>query len=166
MTSQNDSPGPSARAGAARPGGPGTIAGHTVARVGYGAMQLRRLRHDLDPASALLRRAVELGVDHVDTAQYYGDGFVNQLITGAVRPGDGVTVVTKVGADPAPGGPYPMRIGQRPEELAASVDANLASLGLDQIPVVNRRRPGISIPVPVDAATLATLDAIPAHAMA
>jgi pyridoxine 4-dehydrogenase len=148
MTSQNDSPGQSAGADGARPGGPGTVAGRTVARVGYGAMQLRRLRDDRDAALALLRRALELGVDHVDTAQYYGNGFVNELISEAIRPDDGVTVVTKVGADPAPGGPYPMRVAQRPEELASSVDANLASLGVDQIPVVNLRRLDASIPLP------------------
>jgi aryl-alcohol dehydrogenase-like predicted oxidoreductase len=67
----------------------------------------------------------------------------------AVSPDDGVTVVSKVGADPDPGGPYPIRLAQRPGELAASVDANLASLGLDQIPVVNLRRPDASTPVPV-----------------
>ena len=148
MTSQNDSPGQSARAAAACPGGPGSIAGRTVARVGYGAMQLRRLRQDRDAALALLRRAVELGVNHVDTAQFYGDGFVNELISQVIRPHDGVMVVSKIGADPAPGGPFPMRIAQRPEQLAASVDANLASLGLDQIPVVNLRRLGAGTPIP------------------
>jgi len=150
MTSQGDSPAESARPGIACPGGPGTLGRRSVARVGYGAMQLRRLRGDRDAAIALLRRAVELGVNHVDTAQYYGDGFVNELISEAIRPGDGVTVVSKIGADPSPAGPYPMRIAQRPEELAASVDANLASLDLDQIPVVNLRRPGIGNPVPVE----------------
>ena len=59
------------------------------------------------PRLALLRRAVELGVDHVDTAQFYGNGFVNELIREALRPEDGVVVVSKVGADPDPGGPDP-----------------------------------------------------------
>jgi len=151
MTSPGNSPAEPAHA-AACPGGPGLLAGRTVARVGYGAMQLRHLRDDRDAAIALLRRAVELGVNHVDTAQFYGDGFVNELIGEAIAPGDGVTVVSKVGADPDPGGPYPMRLAQRPEQLAASVEANLASLGLSQVPVVNLRRPGPGtlMPVPDD----------------
>ncbi|MGA8112799.1 MAG: aldo/keto reductase [Actinocatenispora sp.] len=126
--------------GAARAAGPGTIGGRTVSRIGYGAMQLARLRADRDTAIALLRRAVELGVDHVDTAQFYGDGFVNGLIRDAFRPEDGVVVVSKVGADPNPGGTVPLRPAQRPEELRASVEDNLAALGLDQIPIVNLRR--------------------------
>ena len=52
------------------------LAGRQVSRVGYGAMQLARLTADRNAALAVLRRAVELGVDHVDTAQFYGDGFV------------------------------------------------------------------------------------------
>lgn len=125
---------------AARPGGGGSLAGRTVARVGCGATQLERLHDDRAAGVAFLRRAVELGVDHIDTAQFYGNGFVNDLIRAAVRPGDGVLVASKVGATPDPGGPYPMRPAQRPEELRADVEANLASLGLDQIPLVNLRR--------------------------
>ncbi|MFF3698000.1 aldo/keto reductase [Streptomyces sp. NPDC002221] len=124
--------------GAARPGGPGTLAGRTVSRVGYGAMQLERLRRD--DAIALLRRAVELGVDHVDTAQFYGDGHVNEVISAALRPEDDVLVVSKVGAEPAPGAAVPLRLAQRPEQLRAGVEANLKSLGLDRIPLVNLRR--------------------------
>jgi aryl-alcohol dehydrogenase-like predicted oxidoreductase len=132
---------------APRPGGAGTLAGRTVSRVGYGAMQLRRLEGDPAAASALLRRAVELGVDHVDTAEFYGDGFVNGIIREVLRPGDDVLVATKVGATPDPGGPLPLRAAQRPEELRASVEDNLKSLGTDRIPLVNLRRmdtlPGI-----------------------
>jgi pyridoxine 4-dehydrogenase len=146
------------RAGAAGPGGPGLLAGRTIARVGYGAMQLRNLRHDRDAAIALLRRAVELSVNHVDTAQFYGDGLVNEFIRGAVGADDGVMVVSKVGADPDPGGRYPIRMAQRPGELAATVDANLASLGLGQIPVVNLRRPDASAPVPVADDQVVDLD--------
>lgn len=90
MTSPGNSPAESTRAGAACPGGPGLIAGRTVARVGYGAMQLRNLRQDRDAAIAILRRAVELGVNHVDTAQFYGDGLVNEFIREAVGADDGV----------------------------------------------------------------------------
>ncbi|MEO6086698.1 MAG: aldo/keto reductase [Umezawaea sp.] len=118
----------------------GTLGSHQVARVGFGAMQLEHLLPDRDAAIALLRRAVELGVDHVDTAQFYGDGFSNELIRDAFRPHDGVVVVSKVGADPNPGGPIPVRSAQRPEQIRASVEDNLKSLGLDRIPVVNLRR--------------------------
>ncbi len=126
--------------GVPRPGGPGQLAGRTVSRVGYGAMQLERLRDDRAAAVALLRRAVELGVDHVDTAHFYGDGFVNSAIREAFGPQDDVLVVSKVGADPNPGGRIPLRPAQRPEQLRASVEDNLTSLGLDRIPVVNLRR--------------------------
>ncbi|WP_179725473.1 aldo/keto reductase [Saccharopolyspora hordei] len=108
--------------------------------MGFGAMQLERLHTDRDAAIGLLRRAVELGVDHVDTAQFYGGGFVNSVIRDALTPEDGVVVVSKVGAEPNPGGPVPLRPAQRPEQLRASVDANLAALGLEQVPVVNLRR--------------------------
>src|SRR5689334_22631848 len=123
-----------------RPGGPGLLAGRTVSRIGYGAMQLDRLRGNRGAAVTLLRRAVELGVDHVDTAQFYGHGFVNDVIREAIRPEDGVLVVSKVGADSDPDGPRPIRPAQRPEQLRASVEDNLRSLGVDRIPVVNLRR--------------------------
>jgi len=126
--------------GVPRPGGPGVLAGTTISRIGYGAMQLERLHGDRSAAIALLRLAVELGVDHIDTAQFYGDGLVNGLIRDALRPADGVLVVSKVGADPNPGGRIPLRAAQRPEQLRASVEDNLTSLGVDQIPVVNLRR--------------------------
>lgn len=103
-------------------------------------MQLERLHGDRDGAIRLLRRAVELGIDHFDTAEFYGNGLVNGFIREALRPGDDVLLVSKVGATPDPGGPVPMRLAQRPEELRADVEANLQSLGVDQIPVVNLRR--------------------------
>ncbi|MGP3934455.1 aldo/keto reductase [Nonomuraea sp. KM88] len=89
-------------------------------------MQLERLHGDRSAAVALLRRAVDLGIDHIDTAQFYGDGFVNGLIREAIRPEDGVVVVTKIGADPDPDGPLPLRAAQRPEELRASVEEGIA----------------------------------------
>lgn len=116
------------------------MAGRTVSRIGYGSMQLERLHGDWDGAIRLLRRAVELGIDHFDTAEFYGNGLVNGFIREALRPGDDVLLVSKVGATPDPGGPVPMRLAQRPEELRADVEANLQSLGVDQIPVVNLRR--------------------------
>ncbi|MFJ5610910.1 aldo/keto reductase [Streptomyces sp. NPDC093221] len=125
--------------GARRAGGAGALAGRTVARVGYGAMQLTE-RAGRAAAVAVLRRAVELGVDHVDTAQFYGDGFVNGVIREAVRSEDEVLVASKVGAAPDSGGPVHLRLAQKPEELRAAVEDNLASLGLDRIPLVNLRR--------------------------
>ncbi|WP_330113801.1 aldo/keto reductase [Streptomyces sp. MUM 178J] len=116
------------------------FAARTVSRVGYGALQLERLPDRRGEAVALLRRAVELGVDHVDTAEFYGFGFANDVIREVLRPEDGVLVVTKVGADPDPGGPMPLRLAQRPEQLRVSVEDNLRSLGLDRLPVVNLRR--------------------------
>ncbi|GHG32389.1 MULTISPECIES: aldo/keto reductase [Amycolatopsis] len=116
------------------------LAGRTVSRVGYGAMQLERLHHDRAAAVALLRHAIDLGVDHVDTAQFYGDGFVNDVIREALASGDDALIVTKVGAVSEPGGPLPLRLAQRPDELRASVEDNLRALGLDRIPLVNLRR--------------------------
>ncbi|MGW4810174.1 aldo/keto reductase [Kitasatospora cineracea] len=120
--------------------GTARFATRTVSRIGYGALQLERLHGRRDEAVALLRRAVELGVDHVDTAEFYGFGFANEVIREALRPEDGVLVVTKVGADPDPGGRLPLRLAQRPEQLRASVEDNLRSLGADRLEVVNLRR--------------------------
>ncbi|MFG2636712.1 aldo/keto reductase [Streptomyces sp. NPDC048362] len=117
-----------------------SFAGRTVFRIGYGAMQLERLHDRRGEAVALLHRAVELGADHVDTAEFYGFGFVNDVIREALRPEDDVLVVTKVGADPNPGGRLPLRLAQRPEQLRASVEDNLRSLGVDRLAVVNLRR--------------------------
>jgi pyridoxine 4-dehydrogenase len=92
-----------------------SFAGRTVSRIGYGALQLERLHDRRAEAVALLRHAVELGVDHMDTAEFYGFGFANAVIREALRPEDDVLVVTKVGADPNPGGHPPLRLAQRPE---------------------------------------------------
>ncbi|UOZ03108.1 aldo/keto reductase [Amycolatopsis sp. WQ 127309] len=116
------------------------LAGRTVNRVGYGAMQLERLHDDRDAAVTLLRHAIDLGVNHLDTAEFYGNTFVNGVIRDALRPGDDVLVVSKVGADPNPGGPIRLRPAQRPHELRASVEDNLRTLGTEQIGVVNLRR--------------------------
>lgn len=91
--------------GALRAGGNGRLAGRTVSRIGFGAMQLERLRTDRRAAITMLRRCIELGTDHIDTAQFYGHGFVNEAIREAVRPEDDVMVVSKVGAEPDPHGP-------------------------------------------------------------
>ena len=126
------------------PGGTARLAGRMVARIGFGAMQLERRDADRDAALALLRQAVDAGVNHIDTAQFYGD--CNALIRAALAPyPDDLVLVSKVGAErDASGGLVP---AQRPEQLRAQVEANLATLGVDQIGVVNMRRvdaaPGI-----------------------
>jgi pyridoxine 4-dehydrogenase len=136
MTLFTDKPAP--------PGGEALLAGRPVARVGYGAMQLaeRPGRAPLPPdeAIALLRAAVELGVNHFDTAQFYGAGLANDLIRRALAPYAGdIVLVSKVGADHVDA-PFPLKPAQRPHELRASVEDNLASLGVDQLAVVNLRR--------------------------
>ena len=151
----------------AHPGGSAELAGRKVARVGYGAMQLDRLRSDPDAAVALVRHAVERGVNHFDTAQFYGDGFVNDVLRRALPAGDEVAVVTKIGAEPNPAGPTPLRPAQRPEQLRASVEVNLRSLGRDRVPVVYLRRldvgPGIKaegdqiVPIEDQLATMTAL---------
>ena len=127
------------------PGGVYRLGDREVARIGYGALQLRSVEHRA--AVAVLRRAVELGVDHVDTAQFYGNGSVNLAIREALTSSDGVVIATKVGGDPDHGA-ISVKLAQRPEQLRASLEANLTSLGLEQIPLVNLRRadigPGLS----------------------
>ena len=135
----------------APPGGEILLAGRPVARVGYGVMQLAerpgRARLPAGDAIALLRGAAELGINHFDTAQFYGAGLANDLIRRALAPyADDIVLVTKVGADHVDA-PVPLKPAQRPHELRASVEDNLASLGVDQLPVVKLRRldikPGI-----------------------
>jgi pyridoxine 4-dehydrogenase len=126
------------------PGGTARLAGRAVARIGFGAMQLEGRNADRDTALAVLRQAVDGGVNHIDTAQFYGD--CNALIRAALAPyPDDLALVSKVGAErDAGGGLVP---AQRPEQLRAQVEANLATLGADRLAVVNLRRldaaPGI-----------------------
>jgi aryl-alcohol dehydrogenase-like predicted oxidoreductase len=133
------------------PGGIGSIgtAGvPRVARVGYGAMQLFDATSPED-AAAVLRRAVELGVNHIDTASFYGPGLVNRRIREALAPyPDDLVIVSKVGARYTGEEPIPLAAAQKPAELRAAVEDDLRQLGLDRIPVVNLRRldlgPGLS----------------------
>lgn len=119
------------------------LADRTVRRVGFGAMQLPGPGvfgppRDHDEAVAVLRRAVELGVDHIDTAQYYGPDVSNALIREALHPyPDDLAFVSKVGAVRDDQGGWPP--AQRPEELRAGVEDNLRSLGVDQLTAVNLR---------------------------
>lgn len=116
------------------------LGNHDVARMGYGAMQLQHAVRNKSEATAVLRRAIELGVNHIDTAAFYGDGFVNEVISEVLRDTADVVIATKIGADPNPAGPVPIRPAQRPEQLRDSVEANLVGLGVEQLAIVNLRR--------------------------
>ena len=114
-----------------------------VNRIGFGAMQLAGPGvfgppRDPEGARAVLRRAVELGVDHIDTAQYYGPDVVNDLIREALHPYPrNLKLVTKVGGRrDAEGGWLP---AQSPAELRAGVEDNLRSLQVERMDLVNLR---------------------------
>lgn len=145
------------------PGGSSMLAGRQVARVGFGAMQLPGPRvwgppRDRNMALAVLRKAIELGINHIDTARFYGDGVSNELIRTALHPyPEDLVLVSKVGAERNEKGDW--MPAQHPEQLRAGVEANLRSLGVEQVDVVNLRvmdaqRNG----TPVPAEHLASLD--------
>jgi aryl-alcohol dehydrogenase-like predicted oxidoreductase len=120
-----------------------SIGAFTVHRIGFGAMQLpgpgvMGPPRNHDEAVAVLRRAVELGVDHIDTAQFYGPDVSNELIREALHPyPDDLVLVSKVGAfRDSQGGWLP---GQRPEQLRSAVEDNLRSLGTERLGAVNLR---------------------------
>ena len=123
----------------------------SVNRLGYGAMQLAGPHvmgppADRDAAIAVLRRAVELGVDHIDTSDYYGPHVTNEIIREALHPyPDELTIVTKVGARRTQDGGWPEALS--PDELRQAVRDNLDHLGLDVLDVVNLRLPGFEAPV-------------------
>ncbi|HEX8994607.1 MAG TPA: aldo/keto reductase family oxidoreductase [Ktedonobacterales bacterium] len=128
----------------ALPGGTFTMAeGLTVTRMGYGAMQLAGPHvfgppADRGAAVAVLREAVELGITHIDTADFYGPYVTNEIINEALYPyPEGLHIVTKVGAlrDAEGGWPH----ARSPEQLRQAVYDNLSHLGLDALDVVNLR---------------------------
>jgi pyridoxine 4-dehydrogenase len=118
--------------------------GHfTVSRIGFGAMQLPGPGvfgppRDRQEVVAVLRRAVELGVDLIDTAQYYGPDIANELIREALYPyPDTLALVSKVGARrDASGGWLP---DDEPHQLRQGIEDNLRSLGVEQLAAVNLR---------------------------
>ena len=114
-----------------------------VNRIGFGAMQLAGPGvfgppRDPDAARAVLRRAIELGVDHIDTAQYYGPDVVNDLIRETLHPyPENLKLVTKVGGRRDEHGAW--LPAQTPAELRSGVEDNLRSLRIERIDLVNLR---------------------------
>jgi len=115
----------------------------TVNRMGYGAMQLAGPGvfgppKDREGALAVLRDAVEAGVNHIDTSDFYGPHITNQLIREALHPyRDDLTLVTKIGAKRGPGGSWDTAF--TPAELTTAVHDNLRHLDVDVLDVVNLR---------------------------
>ncbi len=124
----------------------------TVTRMGYGAMQLAGPHvfgppADRDAAVAVLRAAVELGITHIDTSDYYGPYVTNEIIREALHPyPDELRLVTKVGALRDAEGGWPQ--ARSPEQLRRAVHDNLSHLGLDVLDVVNLRVGGFDRPEP------------------
>ena len=122
----------------------------TVKRMGYGAMQLAGPHvwgppRDVDAAVSVLREAVALGVNHIDTSDFYGPHVVNQIIKQALHPyRDDLLIVTKVGARRAKDKSWPVALS--PKELTEAVHDNLRNLGLDVLDVVNLRVGGLTGP--------------------
>jgi pyridoxine 4-dehydrogenase len=119
------------------------LGGFSVARIGFGAMQLPGPGvfgppRDRDEALAVLRRAVELGVDHIDTAQFYGPDVANELIREALHPyPDNLALVSKVGGRrDETGGWLPV---DEPADLRRDIETNLRTLGVDRLAAVNLR---------------------------
>ena len=121
-----------------------------VHRLGYGAMQLAGDNvfgppRDRDEALRVLRAAVDAGINHIDTAQYYGPGAANELIREALYPyPSDLAIVSKVAALRGANGavlPY-----DDPDRLRAGIEANLATLGVSRLAAVNLRLLDPSIP--------------------
>jgi aryl-alcohol dehydrogenase-like predicted oxidoreductase len=121
----------------------------TVNRLGFGAMRLtgslpyaHGVPSDRQQAIAVLRRAAELGVNHIDTAAFYFSPLrsANELIAAALAPyPDDLVIVTKVGPGRYPWGEW---YSARPDQLRGQVEENLRQLGRDHLDVVNLRRTG------------------------
>jgi len=129
---------------------PGTT--FTVHRIGYGTMQLAGPHvfgppHDRSEAIAVLREAIDSGVNHIDTSDFYGPHVTNQLIKEALYPyPNDLTLVTKVGARRGDDGSW--ILDRSRENLVESIHDNLRNLGLDALDIVNLRMGGLSAPEP------------------
>jgi len=135
------------------PGGSLTLADDLeLTRMGYGAMQLAGPGvwgppRDRDEAVAVLREALELGITHIDTSDFYGPFVVNEIIHEALHPyPETLRIVTKVGARRAPDKSWPSAL--TPGELRTAVHENLDHLGLDTLDVVNLRVGAAERPTP------------------
>ena len=123
----------------------------TVNRMGYGAMQLAGPQvwgppRDMDAAIAVLREAVEAGVDHIDTSDFYGPHVTNQIIKQALHPyPENLTIVTKLGARRGEDKSWIHALSR--QELIDGAHDNLRNLGVDALDVVNLRVGGIMGPV-------------------
>lgn len=117
----------------------------SVGRIGFGAMQLpgpgvMGPPRDHDEVIRVLRRAVELGVNHIDTAQFYGPDVSNHLIREALAPyPDDLVLVSKIGAVRDADGGWPP--AQRPDQLRSALEDNLRTLGVERLGAVNLRLP-------------------------
>ena len=122
----------------------------TLNRMGYGAMQLAGPQvwgppRDVDGAIAVLREAVAVGVNHIDTSDFYGPHVTNQIIKQALHPyPDDLVIVTKVGARRGEDKSWVHALSR--QELADAVHDNLRNLGLDTLDVVNLRVGGVMGP--------------------
>ncbi|MBL5903881.1 aldo/keto reductase family oxidoreductase [Serratia fonticola] len=120
-----------------------TLGTHTVKRLGYGAMQLAGPGvfgppKDPETAIAVLREVVASGVNHIDTSDFYGPHYTNQIIRQALHPyADDLVIVTKIGARRDEQGAWLPAFS--PAELTQAVHDNLRNLGLDVLDVVNLR---------------------------
>ena len=129
-----------------------TLPGTSISlnRMGYGAMQLAGLGvwgppRDVNAALAVLREAVESGVNHIDTSDYYGPHVTNQIIKQALHPyPDGLVIVTKLGARRGLDKSWVPALSR--QELIDGVHDNLKNLGLDALDVVNLRVGGMMEP--------------------
>ena len=134
------------------PGGTYRVGDLELTRVGYGAMQLAGPHvfgppRDRDAAIAVLRTAVELGITHIDTSDFYGPYVTNEIIREALSPyPEQLHIVTKVGARRDDEGNWPQ--ARSPQELRQQVHENLDHLGLDVLDVVNMRMGGLDAPEP------------------
>src|SRR5437588_11648526 len=126
-------------------GGSFTLPGTTITlnRMGYGAMQLAGPQvwgppRDINGAITVLREAVESGVNHIDTSDFYGPHVTNQIIKQALHPyPDGLVIVTKVGARRGPDKSWIHALSR--QQLIDAVHDNLRNLGLEKLDVVNLR---------------------------
>jgi pyridoxine 4-dehydrogenase len=122
----------------------------TVNRMGYGAMQLAGPQvwgppRDGEAAIAVLREAIAVGVDHIDTSDFYGPHVTNQIIKQALHPyPDGLVIVTKVGARRGEDKSWIHALSR--QELIDGVLDNLRNLGLERLDVVNLRVGGVMGP--------------------